>query len=746
MTITIFPPPDLPEIVSPVRTAGRVGVPFSFTLDATENPTSYTANNLPPDLAVDTNTGEISGTPNLAGLFVFQVAAANASGLGEFENLAFLIRRPLLVPVMSNAPVVRGQVGVSLSFQLTASNNPTSFSASTPPDGLVLNNGTGEIIGTPLPTALGVTNVQVFATNGDGDGPPMILHFRIAPAPNVPRVAGNTDIPALVGEPFTYQIQASGDPTAYAVEALDPQFTLDDVGLELNADTRLIAGTPVINGTFGFLLTATNDDGTSPPAEVRIIVAPPPTAPEIVNANEATGRVGEAFQFQIVADGGTILGYAAGGLPSGLELDPASGLISGTPVEAFDGIVFLSATNEFASSDLFELELVIEPSLLAPVITSSASYAGTQNAPLTPYPITATNTPLLFQARNLPEGLRFNPFTGIITGIPVQSGTTTVFISASNAAGASEEVPVIFTIQPDLNTPVVTSSTTVSGSTDADIAYTVEATDMPVERPLPPGSQFNAVDLPAGLNLNPGTGEISGRAEDPGMFQSQIWAENEIGPGPRKTLTFLIQRGAEFPIVVRPSFRAGQVGIPVVIDLIANIEADGFELVGGRRNFETYDQASAGGHYELTPLRSGTVRLQARAGRFFEGNRIWGAFHDISVTIIPAQTTPVITSPSPALGQVGTFFSYKFTASENPTGFSVVFSPFVPPGLLFDPATQVISGTPELPGPFVLTAQAENAAGTGLPKDILLVFEPAPGATWSARWSGRIVRRERWEG
>ncbi len=730
LSIIILPSANLPEIVSPVRTAGRVGVSFSFTLDATENPTSYTAINLPPDLAVDTATGEIFGLPSLAGLFVSQVAAAKAFELGEFENLAFLIRRPLLVPVMSNAPVVRGQVGASLSFQLKASNNPTSFSASTLPDGLVLNNETGEITGTPLPTALGVTNVQVFATNGDGDGdgPSMILQFRIAPAPNVPRVAGNTDIPALVGEPFTYQIQASGDPTAYVVEALDPQFTLDDVGLELNADTGLIAGTPVINGTFGFLLTATNDDGTSPPAEVRIIVAPPPTAPEIVNADEATGRVLEAFQFQIVADGGTILGYAAEGLPSGLEVDPASGLISGTPVEAFDGIVLLSATNEFASSGIFELELVIEPSPLAPVITSSASHAGVQNAPLTPYPITATNTPLLFQATNLPEGLRFNPFTGIITGIPVQSGTTNVFVSASNAVGASEEVPVIFTIQPDLNTPVVTSSTTVSGSTDADIAYTVEATDMPVERPLPPGNQFNAVDLIPGLNLNPATGEISGRPEDPGIFHSQIWAENEIGQGPRKTLTFLIQRGAEFPTVVRPSFRAGQVDIPVVIDLIANIEADGFELVGGRRNFETYDQASTDGHYELTPLRSGTVRLRARGGRFFEGDWIWGAFHDINVTIIPAQTTPVITSPSPALGQVGTFFSYTFTASENPTGFSVIFSPFVPPGLLFDPATQVISGTPELPGPFVLTAQAENAAGTGLPKDILLVFEPAPGA------------------
>ena len=728
LSIIILPPANLPEIVSPVRTAGRVGESFSFTLDATANPISYTAINLPPDLAVDTNTGEIFGLPSLAGLFVSQVAAANAFGLGEFENLAFLIRRPLLVPVMSNAPVVRGQVGASLSFQLTASNIPTSFSSSTLPDGLVLNNGTGEIPGTPLPSALGVTNVQVFATNGDGDGPPMILQFRIAPAPNVPRLAGNTDIPALVGEPFTYQIQASGDPASYAVEALDPQSTLGDVGLELNADTGLIAGTPVINGTFGFLLTATNDDGTSPPAEIHLVISPPPTAPEIVNADEATGRVGEAFQFQIVAAGGTILGYAAGGLPSGLEVDPASGLISGTPVEIFDGIVLLSATNEFASSDLFELELVIEPSPLAPVITSSASHAGVQNSAIPPYQITATNLPDLFQATNLPVGLRLDPFSGSISGIPVESGTTNVFVSASNAVGASEEVPVIFTIQPDLNTPVVTSSTTVSGSTDADIDYIVEATDMPVDRPLPPGNQFNAVDLPAGLNLNPGTGEISGRPEDPGIFHSQIWAENEIGPGPRKTLTFLIQRGAEFPTVVRPSFRAGQVGIPVVIDLIANIEADGFELRGGRRNFETFDQASTDGHYELTPLRSGTVRLQARAGRFFEGNWIWGAFHDINVTIIPAQTTPVITSPSPALGQVGMFFSYTFTASENPTGFSVIFSPFVPPGLLFDPATQVISGTPELPGPFVLTAQAENASGTGLPKDILLVFEPAPGA------------------
>ena len=62
--------------------------------------------------------------------------------------------------------MVAGQVARPFSHQINASNYPTSYSATSLPDGLTLNTTTGLISGTP--TALGTTIVELTATNPSG--------------------------------------------------------------------------------------------------------------------------------------------------------------------------------------------------------------------------------------------------------------------------------------------------------------------------------------------------------------------------------------------------------------------------------------------------------------------------------------------------------------------------------------------------------------------------------------------------
>src|SRR5207245_1261484 len=54
---------DTPVITSSLTACGTVGVAFSYTITATNNPISFTASPLPAGLSVNTNTGVISGTP-----------------------------------------------------------------------------------------------------------------------------------------------------------------------------------------------------------------------------------------------------------------------------------------------------------------------------------------------------------------------------------------------------------------------------------------------------------------------------------------------------------------------------------------------------------------------------------------------------------------------------------------------------------------------------------------------------------
>jgi sugar lactone lactonase YvrE len=53
--------------------------------------------------------------------------------------------------------------------------------------------------------------------------------------------------------------------------------------------------------------------------------------PVLASANTASGTVGQYFTHTVIFSGALPAGYSASGLPSGLSLDPATGVISGTP-------------------------------------------------------------------------------------------------------------------------------------------------------------------------------------------------------------------------------------------------------------------------------------------------------------------------------------------------------------------------------------------------------------------------------
>jgi len=81
-------------------------------------------------------------------------------------------------------------------------------------------------------------------------------------------------------------------------------------------------------------------------------------------------------------------------------------------------------------------------SVVAPVITSTNTAIGTVGQTFT-YTINANNTPTSFGATGLPSGLSVNSYTGLISGTPTTSGTSTVTISATNSAGADSKILTI---------------------------------------------------------------------------------------------------------------------------------------------------------------------------------------------------------------------------------------------------------------------------------------------------------------
>jgi hypothetical protein len=157
-----------PAITSAGSSSGTVSSAFSYQITASNSPTSFNATGLPAGLTVNTSNGLISGTPTAVGSFSVTISATNASGTGSATLALTINASQQAAPVITSAGSASGTMGSALSYQITASNNPTSFSATGLPAGLTVNTSNGLISGTPA--AAGSTNAAISATNAGGTG------------------------------------------------------------------------------------------------------------------------------------------------------------------------------------------------------------------------------------------------------------------------------------------------------------------------------------------------------------------------------------------------------------------------------------------------------------------------------------------------------------------------------------------------------------------------------------------------
>ncbi|MEO7812721.1 MAG: putative Ig domain-containing protein [Usitatibacter sp.] len=490
----VAPPP---VITSPVTASGTVGVAFAgYQITATNSPTSLGASGLPAGLSVNAS-GFISGTPTTAGTFNSTITATNSSG-SDSKTLVFTINPP--APVITSPGTATGTGGQSFSYQITATNSPTTFGATGLPPGVSVSTTTGLMSGTP--TAAGTFNATVNATNvtGTGSQPVTITISLAAPVITSPGSASGTG-----GQPFTYQITAANLASSYGASGLP-------AGLTVDTASGLISGTPAVTGTFSATITAANSAGTgSQGLTITIALA----TPVITSPVTASGSSGAPFSYQITASN-LPTSYGATGLPTGLSVNASTGLISGTPIVSGSFNATISATNSAGTGgQALTISLAAGP----PVITSAATASGIVTQPFG-YQITATNFPASYGATGLPAGLSVNTGTGLVSGTPTAAGTFNVTVSATNSVGTgSQAVAMTFALHP----PVITSTTTANGFFGTPFSYQITASNLP--------TSFGASGLPSGLVVNSTTGVISGTPTAGGVFPTTITASNASGTG-----------------------------------------------------------------------------------------------------------------------------------------------------------------------------------------------------------------------
>jgi uncharacterized repeat protein (TIGR03803 family) len=249
--------------------------------------------------------------------------------------------------------VISTGVYQAFSYQVLASNNPTSYSASGLPAGFTIDSTSGLVTGsTSVPS---MSSVIFSAANASGTGSQLVW-FVVNPLP--PAITSAAAATVTVGELFTYYITATNNPTDYGAANFAP-----GIGI---AAGGLLTGTPTTAGETDMIVEAINGGGITTGTVALTFVNP-----VITSGSVAYGPVNGPFQYQITSSGSPA-SFNATNLPAGLSIDSNTGMISGTVSATGTTAVLISSSNSYVT-DSAPLNIVI----LAP-------YAAWQNTWFTP--------------------------------------------------------------------------------------------------------------------------------------------------------------------------------------------------------------------------------------------------------------------------------------------------------------------------------------------------------------------------
>ena len=362
--------------------AASIGVSYSVQLNASGgvSPYRWSANaGLPPGLSLS-QSGLISGTPAQTGSYIVSVSAVDSerqpqSATSRLQITVQASTSTSALTITSVSPLPNGSAGGNYSFNLAATGGVTPYYwtvyAGSLPPGLTLA-ASGALTGTPTTVGPYTFTAQVTDSASEtAHTATQTFSLRITQALTV---TTPTPLYGAAGSALDIVMTASGGvlPEIWQV----PAGTQLPTGLTLDTISGFLQGTPPAPGTFTFSVQVSDSGGGTATKALVLIVAPAISITTVSPAPAASA--GAAYSLTFAATGGNpayTWKVDSGALPPGLLLDPATGILSGTPSTAgsYSFVIRLIDTSSATLTKAFTL-VVNQPGPGAQLSTNNLDF------------------------------------------------------------------------------------------------------------------------------------------------------------------------------------------------------------------------------------------------------------------------------------------------------------------------------------------------------------------------------------
>jgi Ca2+-binding RTX toxin-like protein len=433
------------------------------------------------------------------------------------------------------------------------------------PNWLNLNPTTGVFSGTPRNDDVGVIDIKVTAKDGSEALVENTFQLTINNINDGP-IINNAIASQFVDEDSNFSLDISGNfSDVDAGDNLNYTATLANGEalpnwLNLNPTTGVFSGTPRNDDVGSIEVKVTAKDGSEATVEntFQLTINNTNDAP-ILNSEISPKTVAEDSNFSLDVSGnftdvdaGDNLNYMATlangeALPNWLNLNPTTGVFSGTPANDDVGVIDIKVTAKDGSEALVEntFQLTINNTNDAPILNSEISPKTVAEDSNFSLDVSGNFTDVdagdnlnymatLANGEALPNWLNLNPTTGVFSGTPRNDdvGVIDIKVTAKDGSEALVENTFQLTIN-NINDGPIINNAIASQFVDEDSNFSLDISgnfsDVDAGDNLNyTATLANGEALPNWLNLNPTTGVFSGtpRNDDVGSIEVKVTAKD----------------------------------------------------------------------------------------------------------------------------------------------------------------------------------------------------------------------------